>query len=300
MALNLLTSGASSTNTDTYTTASIDFVSGRLYQIAICWSDGAPEGTSSLLTTANAGAVTLVNVPVAATVVFDTIASNAHRIQSRYVVAASTFSSAISITFGDACTGCAWFVWEVTDPHGTPFPQGDDDQLDASTSINAVLTGALASTSNYQVAVCGHDLNSTSDTVSGTDWTQPHAGVSYATPDTGFEIAFNTSGVKQTATFSGAGAADRATLVWEIATAGTGTTVTSTLSDSFTFGELLDQAGQFEHEYDSDVVEFEDLLTYDVEQYVDPSSDDGSGQRAGRYWRERRLRRRIRPWTERP
>lgn len=79
-----------------------------------------------------------------------------------------------------------------------------------------------------------------------------------------------------------------------------GTTVTATLSDSFTFGELLDQAGQFEHEYDSDVVEFEDLLTYDVEQFFEPGTDDGSGQRSGRYWRERRLHRTVRPWTERP
>lgn len=207
-----LDANASTSNVQTFDTASVTLEAGRLYLIGIVQSDTAPEQAVSSVATVG-GAVTFAQL---ATQVYDTLASNVHRLSVFWVVPASTVTAAIRITLADAGTGCAWILQEYRDINpaaalGTPVTNG----INAQTSI-AATPGALASNRNHQIAFGAHDLNSTADTASGTNWASVGAGVAYNTPATGLECAENTSGTASQVTFSGAGSADRAVIAVEV------------------------------------------------------------------------------------
>lgn len=210
-----MTAGASSSNIQTHTTASITLTAGRLYLIGFVHSDAAPENAASSVATTG-GAVTFTSVT---SVVYDTIASNVHRLELWRAIPSSTVTDTIAINLGDAGTGCAWIIQEYTNPDTTtPLGTAVTNNANASTSI-AVTPGALNRNVNHQIAFGAHDLNSTSDTASGTNWSSVGTGQTYATPNTGLECAENTSGTAQQVTFSGAGSADRAVIAVEVRTA---------------------------------------------------------------------------------
>lgn len=207
-----LTSGASTANAATYDTASVTLTAGRFYIIGINHSDTAPEEQATSIQTVG-GAISFAFLD---SQVFDTIASNVHRLEVWSVFAASTVTAALRITLPDAGTGCAWIVQEYTNAHAaSPLGTPVKNAANASASISAT-PGALAASSSHQIAFGASDLNLTTDVASGTNWASVGTGVTYATPSTALECAENTSGTASQVTFSTAGSADRAVIVVEV------------------------------------------------------------------------------------
>lgn len=203
------TAGASTSNVATFATASIAMLAGRTYLIGFVHSDTAPENAATSVQSTG-GAVVFSSI---ASVVFDTIASNVHRLELWKATPTADVTDTITINLGDAGTGCAWIVQEYADCDslGTPVT----NNANAATSI-AATPGALAAATSHQIAFGANDLNVTTDTASGTNWSSVGTGQTYATPATGLECAENTSGTAQQVTFSGAGAADRGVIVVEV------------------------------------------------------------------------------------
>lgn len=205
-----LTAGASTSNVLTYATASVTLKAGATYLIGIVHTDAASEqDLASVATTGGAVAFTQV-----ASVPFNTIATNVSRLELWKAVPTADVTDTITITLNDAGTGCAWILREYIDADvslGTPAT----NNANAATSV-AATPGALAAATSHQVAFGAHDLNSTADTASGTNWSSVGTGQTYNTPATAIESAVNTSGSASQVTFSGAGAADRAVIAVEI------------------------------------------------------------------------------------
>lgn len=215
--LVLLDSGNSTSNVQTFDTASVTLRFGRAYLIAICHSDTAPEGDATGIATVG-GAQTFTKID---SQVYDTIASNVHRLSIWRCAPTADVTAAVRIDLGDAGTGCAWYLIELDDVITTGTNGADGfgtavkNNANAATSI-AVTPGALVNTRSLQIAFGANDLNVTTDAPSGTGWNSLHAGQSYATPSTSIEAAYNQTGAAQQVTFSGAGSADRAAIVIEV------------------------------------------------------------------------------------
>lgn len=210
-----ITAGQSTSNIQTHTTASVTLQAGRLYLLAFAHSDTAPENAASSVATTG-GAVSFTSVT---SVVYDTIASNVHRLELWRVIPSVTVTDTIAINLGDAGTGCAWILQEYQNPdETTPLGTPATNNVNGSTSISAT-PGALNRNVNHQIAFGAHDLNSTSDTASGTNWSSVGTGQTYNTPATAIECAENTSGSASQVTFSGAGSSDRAVIAVEVRTA---------------------------------------------------------------------------------
>lgn len=176
---------ASTSNASTYVSASFTPVANRLYLVAVVHSDAAPETT--IPTVATTTGLTFVQVN---TQVFNTVASNLHRITLFRAMKASGLSAGTyTVTLADAGTGCAALLAEVTGMVTT-----GTDGADAVTfpSIAAVDAGANPSVTNSgyasvrafdgQFAVFGSSLQTAP--TAGTGFT----GLShpdYATPTSG-------------------------------------------------------------------------------------------------------------------
>lgn len=214
IARSAITAGADTGNTATYTTASVTLTAGRLYVMGVVTSDAASEQALSSIATTG-GAISFASLD---SQVYDTVASNVHRLSVWWVIPTTTVTATIVITPNDAATGCAWNLQEFTNPDvtgATPFGTPAKSGVDANTAVSAT-PGALTNSSSVQIAFGAHDLNSTSDTASGTNWSSVGTGNAFNTPATGLECAENTSGTASQVTFSGAGSADRAAIAVEI------------------------------------------------------------------------------------
>lgn len=127
---------ASTSNATTYASASFTPVVDRLYLLAVVHSDAAAETTVPTVATTTG----LVFVQVGSSVAFNTIASNANRLTLFRAMKPSGLSSGTyTVTLGDAGTGCAAILAEVTGMNIT-----GTDGANAVTNIvtNAADTGA--------------------------------------------------------------------------------------------------------------------------------------------------------------
>ncbi len=211
------TSGASTSNAATYDTASVALTAGKLYVIGVTHSDTAAEQEATgIATVGGAEAFTMLT---SGSQIFDTLASNAHRLSVWSCVPSATVTAAVRITLNDAGTGCAWVLLEVNDSiiTGTDganaFGTVNKSGVDANTQVSAT-PAALTNSRSLQIAFAAAD-NNLDDTPSGTGWSAL-ADETYASPSTSLECAHNTSGTAATVTFSGGGSADRACIAVEI------------------------------------------------------------------------------------
>lgn len=202
------------------------------------------------------------------------------------------------VVYDDAGTACIALLISIDESTADPPVVVGNIKTATDTDTDVSVTpDALQSASNLQLAASGH-AEAAAIAWTGTGWTGVDAGSLASGPSSRFAYAKNDSGAAQAVTATGTGSVGRGISSVEVAAgAAAGTTVTANLADSSTVSELLDQAGIFEHEYDSDTGEFNDVLTYSVEDYNLGQEAGGGGSR---YWRERRLRREVRPWTPRP
>lgn len=98
-------------NASTYVSGSFTPVADRLYFLSVTHSDAAPETTVPTITTTTG--LTFVEV---ATIVFDTIASNVHRLTLFRAMESSGLSAGTyTVNFADAATGCCALLSEVPD-----------------------------------------------------------------------------------------------------------------------------------------------------------------------------------------
>lgn len=102
---------ASTSNVNTYASASYTPVANRLYLLAVAHSDAAPETTVPTVTTTNG----LAFVQVGSSMPFGTIASPGQRLTLFRAMKASGLSAGThTVTLGDNGTGCAAILAEVT------------------------------------------------------------------------------------------------------------------------------------------------------------------------------------------
>jgi hypothetical protein len=135
---------ASTANATTYASASFTPVADRLYLLAVCHSDAAPETTVPTITTTTG----LTFVQVGSSIAFDTIASNLHRITLFRAMKPSGLSAGTyTVTLADAGTGCAAILAEVTGINTTG--------TDGANAIGVVGTGAANGTANPFVSLAG-------------------------------------------------------------------------------------------------------------------------------------------------
>ena len=209
-----ITQGASTSNVISFDTASVSFVSGRLYVLGVVSSDAAPETDPSSVITV--GGVLTFTKHVAG-ISHDTIASPLKKLTIWRAIAASSFAAAIRITLPDAGTGCAWMLHEFAGHIDTTTPLGTaaTNAANAAASISAT-PGALVSLGSLQLAFGANDINSTTNNEpSGTNWVEVGTPQNYNTPPTSIASALNSSGVAQQVTF-GTTTADRAVIAVEI------------------------------------------------------------------------------------
>jgi hypothetical protein len=213
-AATVLTSAGSTSNigqSSPFTTAAVTMTAGRATFVGINHSDSAGEGAPTAVASSN---VTFTFKESQA------LPGATDRVLSVWwAVPAGTVTEAINITLADDGTGCAWIVFEKTGAAATPIVGTPVKATDTDADVTAT-HGALQSASNHQIALLGLAANSGADTPSGTGWSAILSGVAnYASPDNTIELAENTSGAAQAVTFSGAGADDRALIVFEVAAA---------------------------------------------------------------------------------
>lgn len=234
-AVAVLTSGSDSSNNQTFTTASVTLTAGRLTMIALHHSDAAPEEDATSIATTG-GAITFAKL---ATVGFNTAASSARKLELWWVVPGSTVTDTILITLNDAGTGCGWSVFEKTGQHATPMTGTPvTGTTDSGTSVNAT-HGALGSTDNDLIAICGNTSDSVA-TVGGTDWTLVSgSGATYSTPNAGLIVGENVSGVTQQVTYSHASTIAFGLIVFEVAAAAAASAGVSLVGGKLTRSHLL-------------------------------------------------------------
>lgn len=207
-----LTSGSSTSNVDTYDTASVTLTAGRLYVMGVTNSDAASETAPSSVA-AVGGAVSFTQV-AGASVGFNTAAAPVHFLSTWWAIPGSTVTDAIRVTLPDAGTSCLWILEEFTGAHASPAGQTTTNTAATANSISATLP-SVAGAGSYQIAFGSAAANATTDTASGTDWASSGTGVSIASPSGLLEAALNTAGAATQVTF-GTGAANRGIVVMEI------------------------------------------------------------------------------------
>ncbi len=175
---------ASTTNATTYASASFTPVVNRLYLLGVVHSDTAPEATVPTVATTTG----LAFVQIGSSIVFDTIASNVHRLTIFRALKTSGLSAGTyTITLGDAGTGATGILLEVqgmntggTDGSGaigTTWTNNGDASANPTVTI-----AALANNNNGIVAFFGSDIATAPTAPAGWDtWSDPN----YNTPATG-------------------------------------------------------------------------------------------------------------------
>lgn len=170
------------TNTDVYTSASWTPVSSRLYLLAVVHSDAAAEATQPTVTGSTGRTWTNIG-----SVVFDTIASNLHRLTVFRSLNSSPSSETYTVTFGDNSTGCLTSLTEVsgiviTGTNGSNAVRNIVTGNGDATANPAITLGAFSSVNNGTWSCFGSDI-ATAPTA-GAGFTTLAAST-YSTPTTG-------------------------------------------------------------------------------------------------------------------
>lgn len=182
----------STSNATAYAGTAFTPLPNKLYLMAVLESDAAPETTDPTFTTT--GGLTFVQVGTS--VVFDTIASNVHRLSVwRALKPTSTALSSASLTanFADAGTGCCVIVIEINEVNqggsdgASAVVQSAGNAGDASANPNATL-GAFASAANATIVFAGSDIQTAPTADAG--WVELGTNPDYNTPATGLACFF--------------------------------------------------------------------------------------------------------------
>jgi hypothetical protein len=170
-------------NAASYVSSSFTPTVNRLYLLAVVHSDAAPETTIPTITT-----TTGLNFVEVATVPFDTIASNVHRITLFRAMKASGLSTGtFTVNLADAGTGCLARLWYADNVITTGTDGADAIRGVVTNSANAganpsITMGAFEHEDNGVFACFGLDI-ATAPTA-GTNYGSLGA-TTYATPTTG-------------------------------------------------------------------------------------------------------------------
>jgi len=176
---------ASTSNATTYASAAFTPLVNRLYLLGVVHSDAAPEATVPTVATTTG----LAFVQVGSSIVFNTIASNLHRLTVFRAMKPSGLSNGTyTITLGDAGTGATGILLESNDQVNTGGTDGSGAVTNISTnngdaSANPTVTlGAFSSNDNGVAAFFGLDITTVPTAPAG--WTT-HGDPNYSSPTTG-------------------------------------------------------------------------------------------------------------------
>lgn len=181
---------ASTANATTYASAPFTPVANRLYLLAVCHSDAAPETTVPTIATTTGLTFVQVTDSEAAPIsmAFDTVASPVHRVTLFRAMKPSGLSAGTyTVTLADAGTGCCATLIEITGV-ATGFDGATAIRNPANSSQNATANPSTSFAESFDesyngaIAFVGSDI-ATAPTV-GTGYTSlGHR--TYATPTTG-------------------------------------------------------------------------------------------------------------------
>ncbi len=170
-------------NLSAYTSAAFTPVAGRLYLLCVTHSDAAPEATVPTVSTTTG----LTFVQVGSSVVYDTIASNVHRLTVfRAMKASGLANGTYTVNLADAGTGCAAFLIEfagvlTTGTDGADAVRQPTTNNADATANPSVSLAAFASTNNATFACVGHDAGTAA---AATGALIPATPLTYSTPAT--------------------------------------------------------------------------------------------------------------------
>jgi hypothetical protein len=182
---------ADTTNATTYTSGGFVPELNRLYLLAVLHSDAAPEATVPTITTD-----TGLNFVQIATVPFNTIASNVHRLTLfRAMKASGVAFGTVTVNLADAATGCCFHLTEVDGVVATGTDGADAVRNIVTGSVNAganpsITLASFANAANGTYACFGSDIATVPTAGSGFT-TLLHT--TYSTPTTGLFTEWNTA-----------------------------------------------------------------------------------------------------------
>lgn len=161
---SLATKGSSTGEVNSYTTASVSFVSGRYYELAFAIGRTGAVPDNPTVSGTTSGTWTSINGNI-----FDpAAAAQRARVGGRYYQATSTFSETLTIATTNACNGALWIVTEWTGVDSvTPIVQNANGRADAGTTASVTLA-AFGSASNAGVGIFACDTASNVFTAGGT------------------------------------------------------------------------------------------------------------------------------------
>ncbi len=176
---------ASTANATTYASGSFTPLVNRLYLLGVVHSDAAPEATVPTVATTTG----LAFVQIGSSIVFDTIASNVHRLTIfRALKTSGLGAGTYTITLGDAGTGATGILLESNNQINTTGTDGSGaigttwtNNGDASANPTVTIA-ALANNNNGIVAFFGSDDATAPTAPAG--WTV-HGDPNYNSPATG-------------------------------------------------------------------------------------------------------------------
>lgn len=240
---------ADTSNATTYASASFTPIVNRLYLLGVVHADAAPEATVPTVATTTG----LTFVQIGSSIVFDTIASNVHRLTLFRAMKPSGLSAGTyTITLGDAGTGATGLLLESNDQINTGGTDGSSAVTNNSTnngdaSANPTVTlGAFSNNNNAIVAFYGSDIQTAPTAPAG--WTAA-GNPDFATPGTG-GFAMWIGGVKSPATCT-LSSSDWAAIAVEVVSASTTNyeTLTQKYPDRIMTGNEVVVYGDFRGRY---------------------------------------------------
>lgn len=203
-----------------YDFTSESFVQDRLYVVAFLSNHASTPADPTSIATVGGG----LTFAKAATITYNNIASPIFMLGAYWVKAGGAVTDAVRITLATAGIGLSGVLFEIPEATAaSPIVQALTHRLDASTQID-LTPAALGSANNLLLGWGALDINDTSDTPNGTGWVAIGNGQGHNSPSSTLETAKNDGGSAQQLSWLGAGSADRASLILEIAAAGSGST----------------------------------------------------------------------------
>lgn len=158
----LETKGNSTSDANSYNTASVSFVSGVQYLIAFSVSRNGAVPDSPTISGATSGTWTSID----GATFNPAAAAQRSRMGIRRYLATSTFSEVINIATTNNCEGALWVVFSVTGVHATPVVQSAFNRGDAATSASVSLAATVAG--NLVIGAFSSDTASNVFTAGGT------------------------------------------------------------------------------------------------------------------------------------
>ncbi len=160
-----ITAGNDSTDSATYTTASVTLKAGKLY-IAAVENSAASAGTISSIT--NTGAPTFAAAPATSTTQYN---GTANRISIWTCVPTVDYTGTLVITFGATQTGCVWAINEFSGVDTTTNNGIVQSAVGTGTSVTPLATLAAFGSANNATFQC-HGHAAATATTAGTGFTE--------------------------------------------------------------------------------------------------------------------------------